>query len=262
MDHVPTCYRHPKTEAYLRCSRCERHICGACSSPGSVGQHCPSCVKEQGTQTYIRPNKASGRFAGAPATKIILAVTVVVSLAAELGLINRGFFAVSQTTVAAGAWWGLFSHALIHVGFIHLAFNMYALYIFGVALERSIGWKRFAGLYLLATATSGLAVFLLSVHAAVGASGAIWGLMAVWFAASYQSRGTAAGKAQFRSMTGLLVLNVIISLTPGISWQGHFGGMIGGLAAFLIWRKVKDPRFAAWISVGISFAIVLFTQLL
>ncbi|MDQ4028189.1 MAG: rhomboid family intramembrane serine protease, partial [Actinomycetota bacterium] len=40
------CYGHPNTPTRLRCSRCERPICGRCAIPASVGQHCPECVAE------------------------------------------------------------------------------------------------------------------------------------------------------------------------------------------------------------------------
>ena len=175
MDNTPTCYRHPRTEAYLQCSRCERHICGVCASPGSVGQHCPSCIKERGTQQFIRPGRAgvAGRLAGAPVVRFLLFITVVVSAAERFGVVDWTVMAMWPQSTGFTEPWQFLSHALVHGGFIHLAFNMYALFLLGIGLERGIGSRAFASLYLIATLASGAVVFYLSSGPTVGASGAI-----------------------------------------------------------------------------------------
>src|ERR671915_1652945 len=84
---VETCYLHPDTPTKLRCSRCDRPICGRCAIPASVGQHCPECVAEARRSA---PRVKSALRATAPATFTILGINVVV-------------FVIQQATQAGGA---------------------------------------------------------------------------------------------------------------------------------------------------------------
>ena len=64
------CYGHPDTPTKLRCSRCDRPICGRCAIPASVGQHCPECVAEgRKSQRKVRSTEVKT----APATVTIIA---------------------------------------------------------------------------------------------------------------------------------------------------------------------------------------------
>lgn len=54
-----TCYRHPSTEAYVRCTRCDRYICPDCMREASVGHQCVECVKE-GQRSVRQPRTVFG----------------------------------------------------------------------------------------------------------------------------------------------------------------------------------------------------------
>ncbi len=81
--------------------------------------------------------------------------------------------------ISSDVWsrpWTLITHTFVHSDIIHLGYNMFALLLFGSILESVIGTRKFLSIYLLSGLAAGFAgVFLYT--AAVGASGAVFGLM-------------------------------------------------------------------------------------
>ena len=184
-------------------------------------------------------------------TYTILAITVLVALAdavlaGTLGadLFGRGgplvlLGAVSGPAVQAGEWYRIFTSAFLHLGLLHLAFNMYSLYLFGPMVERMYGHLEFAVLYLLCAAGGSiLTVLLQPFPGAVGASGAIFGLFGLVFVVGRRHKVVAGG--QTRAVMGqvgtLLIINLVFTfVVPGISWTGHLGGLaVGALLGFLL----------------------------
>lgn len=151
--------------------------------------------------------------------------------------------------VIAGQWWRVLTATMLHAGLAHLLFNGYALYVLGPQLERGVGSAAFAALYVAAGLAGGIA-FLITApgQAAVGASGAIFGLFGAWFAASWASRNTPQGRAALSQFGLLLAINLALPLfIPGIAWQAHVGGLIVGLVSGLWWTdrsRRSVPRTA------------------
>src|SRR5437868_12185255 len=81
---VPTCYRHPDRESWVRCQRCDRSICPDCMRDASVGFQCPECVAE-GNRT-LRPTRAvfGGQAVTVPRVTWTLLVLNVLAYAAEV----------------------------------------------------------------------------------------------------------------------------------------------------------------------------------
>jgi membrane associated rhomboid family serine protease len=127
--------------------------------------------------------------------------------------------------VQDGEWWRVVTAAFLHYGLVHLALNMLALLVFGSELERRLGRWRFAGVYVASIFGGALALQLFSTAnvPAAGASTAIWGL--------FGALGVLMlfGREDMRGLVTLLVLNVVISLLPGVSLIGHFGGLVAGV---------------------------------
>jgi membrane associated rhomboid family serine protease len=135
--------------------------------------------------------------------------------------------------VASGQDYRLLSAAFVHYGLLHLALNMYALYLIGGAFERYVGSMRFLAIYLVSALAGSFGALLVTPHShTVGASGAIFGLMGALFVLERQ-RGMALLGG---SIGGLIVINLLITFgIPGISIGGHVGGLIGGgLVAFAL----------------------------
>ncbi|HLS49051.1 MAG TPA: rhomboid family intramembrane serine protease [Actinomycetaceae bacterium] len=150
--------------------------------------------------------------------------------------------------------------AFLHAGFLHLAINMYALWIVGSVLEPVLGRWRFTVLYLLSALGGSVGVLLLAspqspawITPVVGASGAVFGLFG----------GIAVVLRRMRRDTTqilvLLVINAVISLfIARISWQAHLGGLIVG--ALLTAAFVYAPKkYRTVTSVGAS--VVVFAML-
>jgi len=260
---VPVCYRHPSRETYVRCARCERPICPDCMRAASVGHQCPECVAE-GRRTQRPARTAFGGSAAGRegyATKALIGLNVVVALigvamSGASSLFDGGIFASATrltylggvlgetitvngdrwlignvpalgdvyTGIADGAYYRLITAMFLHYGLIHLALNMWALWVLGRNLEAVLGPARFLGLYLLAGLGGNVACYLLSPNSlAAGASTAVFGLFAAFFVVLRKlGRDTSA-------VIGILVVNVVLTFTvPGISIAGHLGGLITG----------------------------------
>ncbi len=134
--------------------------------------------------------------------------------------------------IAQGEYWRLLTATFLHSDLMHIAFNGFALYLFGPALERIFGTPRFLTIYFLSGLAGSIASYTFSPSPAVGASGAIFGIIGALAVFYYLGRDILgdAGQQQLRSMLVIIGLNIFLGLTPGSSIDnfGHLGGLIGG----------------------------------
>ncbi len=164
----------------------------------------------------------------------------------EQQLINAFF-------VAQGEWWRIFTSAFFHLGPIHLAFNMYVLYLYGQIAERMYGRIEFAGIYLLCAAGGSVLTILVDPRQfALGASGAIFGVVGLLFVVSRRHHAVLGGEARARvaGIGGYLVFLLIFTfLVPNISWTGHVGGMlVGATLGFLLPPTGVETLSGMWRS--------------
>lgn len=260
---APACYRHPDRHTLLKCSRCDRPICVACSIDASVGQRCPECVRSEGTQEIIPTGARSSRASGAPATKTFIALAVVFFTLTGFGQSGDWIFetlAQWNLAVAAGEWWRIFTPILLHASITHILFNMWALWVLGPQIERGVGTWPFVSLFLAAAGVGGAFAFYLGdpLDVAVGASGAIFGLFGVWLSWAMHRRNTMQGRAMLRQIGVLLLINAAIPfLVPNISWQAHLGGLIAGFAIGEIWSRLRGSNIEVLRTVtGVAVAVV------
>jgi membrane associated rhomboid family serine protease len=165
----------------------------------------------------------------------------VIAGASERDMVKLG--AEQPFLVASGQYWRLFTSIFLHFGIIHLALNMYALFIIGNVVEAELGRIRYLALFVVTGwFSSAIAYWLTPPLAAVqggftlqisaGASGAIFGLFGAFLAYNYRRRHLAFYANRMRQMLMLIVLNMVFTFTiPGISWQAHVGGLVAGLVA-------------------------------
>ena len=285
---MPTCYRHPGRETYIRCQRCGRPICPDCMRDASVGFQCPQCVAEgakttrSGRTAYggLRPTNASitsmvliginaavwllvlvtGGASSALLNKLMLLPTGRCVAASRPDLYFPGVHSEAVCTASArgdwvpgvsdGAYWQLVTSAFTHVEVWHIGFNMLALWILGPQLEMAIGRVRFLALYLIsALAGSALVYWVAPVDGStLGASGAIFGLMGGLLVLALKVRGNV------QPILMWIGLNFLITVVGRgfISWQGHLGGFLGGtlIAAVLVYAPRAHRTL--WQTAGLS----------
>ncbi|WP_405142740.1 rhomboid family intramembrane serine protease [Sphaerisporangium sp. NBC_01403] len=250
---VPTCYRHPGRETYVRCQRCDRSICPDCMRAASVGHQCVECVRE-GSRTI---RQAEAPFGGRPVTTPVVTWTLMaINVLAYLGEVANaslvGRYEMSAYGVAAGEWWRLLTGAFLHApppSYWHILFNMWALYVIGPQLERMLGSLRFGAVYLLAALGGSVAVYLTG-SASVGASGAIYGLFGAMF--------VVARRLGFdvRGVLWLIGINVVLTFViPGISWQGHLGGLVTGALVTALFAYAPGKNRKAF-QLGTALAVL------
>jgi len=182
---------------------------------------------------------------------ILLALNVIVFLIdtltawsglgyGQVGLLTL-LGAKSNASILQGQYWRLLTPMFLHAGILHLVFNGYFLYRIGPWVERHFGTARFAAIYFLSGIGASLASFALNLNPAVGASGALFGLIGAMLPMLYINRDLIANT---RSLIGniimTIVFNLLIGLSPGIDNWAHIGGLICGLT--LGW--LTSPRLA------------------
>jgi membrane associated rhomboid family serine protease len=256
---APVCYRHPDRHTLLRCSRCERPICGACSIDASVGQRCPECVRTEGTQKVIPRERLMSRTGGAPATKTFIGIAAVLFFLTGFGRningpIGQLFVQVNQL-VGDGEWWRLFTPVLLHASITHIFFNMWALWVLGPQIERGVGTWPFVGAYLASAGVGGAFLFVLGdpLAAAVGASGAVFGLFGIWANWAVRRRNTMYGRALLRQIGFLLLLNAALPfIIPAIAWEAHLGGLVAGFVIGELWSRARNETARVTVTVVIA----------
>lgn len=133
--------------------------------------------------------------------------------------------------VAEGQAWRLVSSVFLHSGFLHLALNMLSLYFLGSFVENAFGRGRFLALYALSGLSGGIAYLYFGGFdtPAVGASGAIFGLLGGVLGYALR-RGTFSWQNPvIRQLLILLAINLWIGLSiPNVSNTAHMGGLAGG----------------------------------
>lgn len=272
------CYRHPDRQSFVLCQRCMRTICPECQTPAAVGVICPECMNADRKNRTPAQKKAERRWgsrsggamaitrSGRPiVTYVLLAVTSFIGLLQLIPgigpqITDQLFFAspylYPNLSPLPFEPWRLLTAVFAHGNFIHLALNMLALWMLGQSLEPMLGRARFLALYLISGLGGSVMVAVLApLTSTVGASGAIFGLMAALLI---------VGRHIGANVTGLLVIlgiNFVYGLVFGggrISWQAHLGGLlIGALVAF-IYVKTKRPEQRIWQIVSlVALTIVL-----
>lgn len=135
--------------------------------------------------------------------------------------------------IQAGQFWRLFTPMLLHGSLLHIGFNMYALLVIGRGLENYYGHLRFLLLYLIAGYAGNVMSFLMSPSLSVGASTALFGLIAAQGIFILKNRflfGQQRSLSMLLNTLFIVLVNLFIGLSPGIDNWGHLGGLIGGFA--------------------------------
>ena len=268
---VTTCYRHPKVESHVRCTRCDRYICPDCMREAAVGHQCPECVKEGARSVRQARTAFGGRITTAPMVTYVLIGLNVLAYLGELvrpsivdrfEMLGRGLMGPDGghyvwlanypsdyhlEGVVGGEWYRLLTGAFLHLpptggsfGILHIVMNMVSLWNIGRVVESQLGRIRYITLYLLSAFGGSVLVLLIAPDTpTVGASGAIFGLGAAYYVMARRLGADMSTVNRF--MAGLLLwLLISAGLT---SWQGHLGGLLaGGVVTLAYAYAPRDSR--------------------
>jgi len=237
-------------------------------TPAAVGQQCPVCVAEGRRSTPAARTALGGRLSAQAGlvTRLLIGINVVVFVAQRvLPEITRrgemipggpmslpGYGPVMIPGVATGEYYRLITAAFLHANVLHIAFNMFALYVIGQQLEHVLGTARYLALYLLSALGGNVLSYLLAPanSQAVGASGAVFGLFAALFIVGRRLR------ADVSQVAVLIGVNLVITFAlSNIDWRAHIGGLVTGavLASAYAYapRRLRTP-VAAGASVAVA----------
>jgi membrane associated rhomboid family serine protease len=199
----------------------------------------PAAVDHETTRSQLR---------NAPAVLVLVLLTVVAFLfEISVGdwndpeVLHRIGALEPYAVLVQGEYWRLFTALFLHGGFTHLFFNVFALYILGPPLERSIGTMRFVLCYLISGLASGAGVVGLTlvglVHPVqlVGASGCIMGIVGAWAGFLMRHRHAPHAKQRLANVGMIVVIQVAFDLsTPQVSMSAHLCGLIAGFLLGLV----------------------------
>lgn len=269
------CYRHPDRQSFVLCQRCMRTICPECQTQAAVGVICPECMKAERQNRTPAQKRAQRRWGGrltaiaAPVrsgkpvvTYALLAITSFIGLVQLIPGIGRQ---ITDALLFAAPYlypdlnggifepWRLLTAVFVHGGFIHLALNMLALWMLGQSLEPMLGRARYLALYLISGLGGSVMVAVLApTTATVGASGAVFGLMAALLI---------IGRHIGANVTGILVvlgINFAFGFfVGGIAWQAHLGGAIVGAAVAFILTRKRSQRLWQILLLAAVVAVLL-----
>ncbi|MFI7130068.1 rhomboid family intramembrane serine protease [Nonomuraea sp. NPDC050153] len=260
-EAVPTCYRHPDKETWVRCQRCERPICPDCMRDAAVGFQCPECVADGNKGLRQARSTFGGSVVRTPiVTYTILVINVLVFAAQYLtGERVTAELAMWPGRVAVfDEYYRLITAAFVHGGLFHILFNCWALYVVGPYLERAFGHVRYIAIYLVsALGGSALSMWVDSLNqTTVGASGAIFGLFGAVFVVGRKLN------LDVRGIAALIAINLAITfIVPGISWTGHIGGLITGSALAGALAYAPKSNRTLWQVLAIAGALAVLAVL-
>jgi len=160
--------------------------------------------------------------------------------------------------VKEGEIYRLIACMFLHAGIIHIALNMYSLYIIGPKVEDFFGKWKYLIIYFLSGLSSSLLSIALGTDAvSVGASGAIFGLFGALIYFGYSYRGYIGSMIKGQMIT-IVIYNLLMGfLIPGIDMWGHIGGLIGGLLTASMLGTIENKKYN-WNYILVSFIYFAF----
>ena len=194
-------------------------------------------LTEDMNQNTIKKEKKLAKIFS-PKKPVITYMLIVLNIMVYLFLLmydadGELFYALANDyeAVQLGQVYRLFTSMFLHADLLHIASNMYALYILGPQVERYYGKTKFLAIYLLSGLLGSVfsCAFMSSDTISMGASGAIFGLLGSIAYFTYYYRATLQGLLRSQVLPAIILNLGIGFMIPGIDISGHIGGLIGGV---------------------------------
>jgi membrane associated rhomboid family serine protease len=204
---------------------------------------------------------------GRPVVTLTLIGLCVVSFVLQLVLPDWTARWIFSPVVGYLEPWRFLTVAFLHstTQYLHIVFNMVALWFVGPMLEQTLGRARYLTLYLLSAVGGSVGSVLLAsdlpamAQFSVGASGAVFGLFGAALVVTHRSGG------DYRGIITLIGINFAIGfVAPGIAWEAHLGGLVTGaaLAAAYAYAPKERRRLVAFAAPALVAAVLLVASVL
>ena len=162
-----------------------------------------------------------------------------------------------------GEYFRLITCAFLHIGVVHLIFNMYALYIIGPQVESFFGKIKYLSIYLISAVSASILSLAFNTNTiSAGASGAIFGLLGALLYFGYHYR-VYLGNAVRSQIIPIIIINLLFGFTmTGIDNAAHIGGLIGGVLASMALgvpeKSNKTEKINGFIVLAIYFGFIIY----
>jgi membrane associated rhomboid family serine protease len=164
-------------------------------------------------------------------------------------------FSLTPVVALSGAWWQFITYMFLHADPLHITLNMFVLFMFGVVMERALGWKKYIFLYMVSGVGSAAFYMLLTLTVLpgqltilmLGASGAIYGILAA-FGFMFPKEVIYVYFIPLPAISAVFIFAAIelvagiTGIMPGIANFGHLGGIITGALILLVWKRTSKPK--------------------
>lgn len=176
-------------------------------------------------------------------TYALIAINIFIYFLQAAGIIDTMSLATSGSAIKSFKFYVILTSAFLHADLIHLACNMYSLYIIGTQIETVLGKIKFLIVYLISAVTAALLSGVLTDGASIGASGAIFGLLGALLYFGYHYR-LYLGNMIVGQIIPVILLNLFLGFAmSGIDNFGHIGGLVGGvLSAMIVGVEGKNDK--------------------
>ena len=187
----------------------------------------------------------------APVTMALLIVITIIfgfevvtnSFASDATMIRLG--AIVPGLLSRGEYWRLITAMFLHGGWLHWASNSFALYQLGTLYEALFGSPRFAFIYFASGICASIASSLYQHGPAVGASGAIFGILGAFIFSLLRSPYY-RHQRWTRGLVGQIVFWIAVNIAIGYSFPfidnvAHIGGLIAGLLLGFLPHRLPPP---------------------
>jgi len=195
------------------------------------------------------------QFRNAPAVFLLILLNAVVFLfeisvgdSNDPEVLHRMGALEPYSVVVQHEYWRFFTALFLHGGLLHVGFNVFALYVLGPALERSIGTIRFVACYLVSGLASGAGVIMLTLvdlvrpAQLIGASGCIMGIVGAWAGFLMRHRHAPYARQRLANVGMIIAIQILFDVsTPQVSMSAHLCGLVAGFLLGLVLAPRLKP---------------------